>query len=182
MPSSAGLSLLYYDRAFGGTVRRVPQGACVLAEQDEVLATLLGSCVAVCLRDRTRGIGGMNHFLMPSPGGDQPLFPAHADHPYGEDAMEHLLSTLLAQGAQRDTLEAKVFGGAEMVPVLEGVGKRNADCALRFLNGQGLTPVAQDLGGTASRRVYFQPCTGKVWVRRRQAQQTRPATSGGTPS
>lgn len=163
-------SPLYFDRAFGSMVRRVPQGGCVLATGDEVLATLLGSCVAVCLRDVERGIGGMNHFLMPAPGGEHGIsFPAHPDHPYGEEAMSYLIESLLQRGAHREHLEAKVFGGAEMVPILEGVGRRNADCALDFLATHGVTPCAQDLGGTTSRRVYFQPQTGKVWVRIRRA-------------
>lgn len=163
-------SPLYFDRAFGGMVRRVPQGGCIVAHGEEVLATLLGSCVAVCLRDKERGIGGMNHFLMPTPDGGQAVsFPAHPDHPYGEEAMSYLIECLLQQGARREHLEAKIFGGAEMVPILEGVGKRNADCALDFLASYGVAPLAQDLGGTASRRVYFQPHTGKVWVRIRRA-------------
>lgn len=161
-------SVLYYDRAFGGEVRRVPQGGCVIARDGEVLATLLGSCVAVCLRDTESGIGGMNHFLMPAPDGELTPHPAHSEHPYGEEAMSFLIDSLLRLGARREHLQAKVFGGAEMVPILEGVGLRNADCALGFLTAHSVPLAAQDLGGTASRRVYFQPQSGRVWVRMRR--------------
>ena len=37
-----------------------------------MLTTILGSCVAMCLRDPLAGVGGMNHFLLPEGSGSGP--------------------------------------------------------------------------------------------------------------
>ena len=80
----------------------------VVSDPDVVLTTILGSCVAACLRDPVSGVGGMNHFLLPGTGsvtgGDATR--------YGVHLMELLINGLLKQGARRDRLEAKIFGGA----------------------------------------------------------------------
>lgn len=161
--------LVFHDSIFGGLVHRVPLGGCLTtAHPDDVLGTLLGSCIAACVRDRLTGIGGMNHFLMPRPTGNDMLPPlsAHGQHPYGEDSLNYLVEKLLEQGAHREHLEIKVFGGADVMSTLSGVGQRNIDCVLHFFAQQRQRIAAQDLGGRHSRRVYFHPASGRVWVRR----------------
>jgi chemotaxis protein CheD len=166
----------YFDPAFGSEVRRLRQGGCMVIANQDVVSTLLGSCIAVCLRDPIRRIGGMIHFLMPMPASNAPPSPrlaAHGCHPYGEQAMTELCRRLQAAGADLETLEAKLFGGAEVVSVLGPIGQRNVACAQNFLHENGIVLHALDVGGTVSRRVYYQPHSGRVWVRRKGAERWR---------
>lgn len=122
---------------------------------DIVMTTVLGSCVAACLFDPVRRIGGMNHFLLPDGSGVR-------DIRYASAAMEQLVNSLLKQGAARDRLEAKLFGGARMLSGLPDIGRRNGEAALAFLRGEGIALRAHSLGGTLARRIRFWPATGKA--------------------
>jgi chemotaxis receptor (MCP) glutamine deamidase CheD len=93
---------------------------------DTTLQTVLGSCVAACLHDPVRRIGGMNHFLLPDDGDGATCAIASA-------AMERLVNELLKNGAERDQLQAKLFGGARIMSNLPDIGRRNAESALAFL-------------------------------------------------
>jgi len=119
------------------------------------------------VRDRVTGIGGMNHFMLPDGGGD-PGNPTSASMRYGAYAMEVLINQLLKAGARRENLEAKVFGGGN---VLRGftainVGERNAKFVRSFLKAEGIPIVAEDLNDVHPRKVYFFPRTGKVLVKK----------------
>jgi Chemotaxis protein; stimulates methylation of MCP proteins len=132
-----------------------------------LIVTVLGSCVAACIRDRVFGIGGMNHFMLPDGSGD-PGNPSSASMRYGAYAMEMLINQLLKAGARRENLEAKVFGGGN---VLRGftainVGERNADFVRRYLKAENIRIVAEDLNDVHPRKVYFFPQTGKVLVKK----------------
>jgi len=122
---------------------------------DLVLTTVLGSCVAACLHDPVRKIGGMNHFLLPD-------VPGSRDIRYASAAMEQLVNSLLKMGGRRDRLVAKLFGGARMIKGLPDIGQRNGEAALAFLRGEGIGVSAQSLGGTQARRVRFWPETGRA--------------------
>lgn len=124
-------------------------------EPDTVLTTVLGSCVAACLYDPVRRIGGMNHFLLPDDTGSRDMSHASA-------AMERLVNSLIKQGAQRPRMEAKLFGGGRMLKGLPDIGRRNGEAALVFLQGEGIPIRAHSLGGTQARRVRFWPATGKA--------------------
>ena len=135
-----------------------------------VLTTILGSCVAVCLRDSERGIGGMNHFLLPDGESDG----LDDGKRFGVHAMELLINGLLRKGARRETLEAKIFGGARMFDGLSDVGAANAAFAERFLHDEGIPVIGGSLGGVGARRVKFWPATGRA----RQRIVTDPAAIG----
>ena len=122
---------------------------------DTVLTTVLGSCVSACLHDPVRRIGGMNHFLLPGDAGSSDLRHASA-------AMERLVNSLIKQGAARNRLEAKLFGGGRMLTGLPDIGTRNGEAALAFLRGEGIVLRAHSLGGNRARRVRFWPATGHV--------------------
>jgi chemotaxis protein CheD len=124
---------------------------------DAVLTTVLGSCIAVCMCDRTRGIGGMNHFLLPGGQGDDT-----GNMRYGANAMELLINGLLKRGAVRDRLEAKMFGGARMIGNLRNIGASNIEFARNFLAEEDITCLAESVGGTSARRIRFWPTTGVV--------------------
>ncbi len=137
-------------------VVHVVQGEhAVSSDPDVALATVLGSCVAACLFDPVRRVGGMNHFLLPE-GKD----PGDVRHAYA--AMERLVNNLLKSGATRNELRAKIFGGARIVPGLPDIGGRNGEAALRFLENEGIPCLVSHLGGNRARRIRFWPTTGKV--------------------
>jgi chemotaxis protein CheD len=127
-------------------------------DKDVVLTTLLGSCVAACIRDPVTGIGGMNHFLLP--GGD--VGSSKDSERLGVHLMELLLNGLMRQGAQRDRLEAKLFGGARMMSGLSDIGAKNADFAKKFLAYEGIKIVGGDTGGNQGRRIQFWPGSGRA--------------------
>jgi chemotaxis protein CheD len=167
-PAPAGRG--YFDQRFNATIINVAPGAqAVSSTAGEVLSTVLGSCVAACLRDPLAGVGGMNHFLLPGDG-DGPE-PAADDLRFGVASMEQLINALLKRGAARGRLEAKLFGGAALMAscVTGSVGARNAAFALRFLHREGIPVAAQDLGGPHPRRANYEPTTGRAWVNRLDA-------------
>ncbi len=154
----------YWDGRLQGYIRTVQPGEFAIAsEPDHLLGTLLGSCVSACICDPTRGIGGLNHFLLPSAG-----IAAHEDPPrasrYGVYAMEMLINALLKSGTRKNNLQAKLFGGAHLMSanVSDSVGKRNQQFALEFLECEGIPVVAEDFGGHHARRIFFRPSTNKV--------------------
>jgi chemotaxis protein CheD len=121
------------------------------------LTTILGSCVAACLTDPKAGVGGMNHFLLPGEDGSDSMSMSHGVH-----AMELLVNGLLQQGARRDRLQAKLFGGARMLQGLTDVGRCNADFAERFIRRERIAMLGGSLRGERGRRVQFWPTTGRV--------------------
>jgi chemotaxis protein CheD len=137
----------------------VPQTEyAVVDDPSAVLFTILGSCVACCLRDPVRGVGGMNHFLLP--GGQNESDPLSMR--YGVNAMELLINGLLKRGARRDRLEAKLFGGARVLNHSADIGASNAQFALEFLKDEGVAHVGGSLGGSQARRVEFWPVSGRA--------------------
>ncbi len=131
----------------------------ISAMPDEVLSTVLGSCVAACLWDSVAEIGGMNHFLLAE---GQSQTGAGRDIRYGVHAMEVLINALLRSGARRDRLQAKLFGGARIAANLRDIGGSNAAFARGFLRDEGIPLVAESLGGTLARRITFHPVTGRA--------------------
>ena len=128
--------------------------------RDEVLSTLLGSCVATCLFDPVAGVGGLNHFLLPGTDAGQ-----GGNMKYGVNAMELLVNALLRAGARRDRLQARVYGGANILENLPRIGSANARFALWFLEAERIRCVEQCLGGRQARRVRFWPHSGQGEVR-----------------
>lgn len=157
---------LYYDRNFDCQAAKILPGEFYFTDKDMGIVTVLGSCVAACIRDRVTGIGGMNHFMLPYSGdADSPI---SASMRYGSYAMEVLINQLLKAGARRDNLEAKVFGGGA---VLRGftamnVGERNAKFVREYLRNEGIRIVAEDLNSNYARKVIFFPRTGRVMVKK----------------
>lgn len=124
-----------------------------------VLSTVLGSCVAACLYDPARGIGGMNHFLLP---GNDPN--AGQNVKYGAHSMEQLINAMLRQGASRERIEVQLYGGAQVVRNLARIGDSNARFAEQFVREERFRITGRDLGGSNGRRVRFRPSTGRAQV------------------
>ncbi len=158
---------LYFDRSFNTDAARVLPGEYYVTGQDMLLVTVLGSCVAACIRDSGNGIGGMNHFMLPDSGADESS-PLSTSARYGTYAMEILINHIIKLGARRAYFEAKVFGGGNVLPnmTVANVGERNAQFVMKFLNTEGIRVVAQDLIDIYPRKVYYFPKTGKVMVKK----------------
>jgi chemotaxis protein CheD len=129
----------------------------VSGDPTEVIATILGSCISACIRDPIARVGGMNHFLLPDGPGE-----GREALRYGVNAMELLINNLLKHGAARNSLEAKLFGGANVMAGLSDVGSKNASFAERFLADEGIPVVGGSVGGTAPRRIQFWPVSGRA--------------------
>jgi chemotaxis protein CheD len=155
----------FFDAATAVWMMKVFPGEFYLTkETNEVLVTVLGSCVSACIRDPIAGVGGMNHFMLPH----------HRSGAWGNDlkstrfgnfAMEKLLNELIKAGCVRERMEIKVFGGGNVTDTSNAVGSDNAEFILAYLRAEGLRSAATDLGGTLPRRIHYYPATGRV-VRR----------------
>lgn len=138
------------------------QGDQALSDnRDDVMTTILGSCVATCLYDPIANVGGMNHFLLPGENKNAPC----SNESYGLNAMELLINGLLKMGAKRNRFEAKLFGGARMIEGLSDIGMQNAKFAIEFLAFEGIPCVSKSLGGLNARRIRFWPGTGRVQMK-----------------
>jgi chemotaxis protein CheD len=145
-------------------VKVFPGEYYITRKTDEMIVTVLGSCVSACIRDPQAGVGGMNHFMLAqhtSGGWGNDLRSAR----FGNFAMEKLINELIKAGCKRERLEVKVFGGGNVTDSSNAVGTDNAEFVLRYLQAEGLKCAAQDLGGTHPRRIHYYPETGRV-VRR----------------
>jgi chemotaxis protein CheD len=158
---------LYFDPTFKIEASKILPGEYYVTRRDMVLVTVLGSCVAACIRDKTNGIGGMNHFMLPKSMHESGGWMS-ASARYGAYAMEVMINQVLKQGARRENLEAKLFGGGAVIKNMNAlnVGDDNAKFALEYLKKEGIKVVAQDLLGELPRKIYYFPSTGKVLVKK----------------
>jgi chemotaxis protein CheD len=165
-PLAHGRASKYLDRHFNRQAMKILPGEFYATEKDEVIVTVLGSCVAACLLDPIAMVGGMNHFMLPVKQGvrDPDVFYAAR---YGAAAMEYLINNMLHLGAQRDRLVAKAFGGgAVMRGLTSDVGDQNIEFVRQFLRNENIPIWSEDMGGPYPRKVYFFPHTGQVLVKR----------------
>jgi chemotaxis protein CheD len=151
-----------YDPRLGMYAVRVQPGECyTTAASDETVITVLGSCVAACIRDPRTGYGGLNHFMLPASDTGE-WSGVSAVLRYGNYAMEVLINAVLRTGCRREDLEIKLFGGANLNDGPSKVGSKNAAFVLKYLEEEGLSPVSVDLGGTHPRVIQYVPSTGTV--------------------
>jgi len=155
----------FFDAANAAWMVKIfPGEFYVTARADEVLVTVLGSCVAACIRDPLTGIGGINHFMLPHNSSGMWGDDLRSTR-FGNFAMEKLLNELGKAGCARERMEIKVFGGGNVTDAGKSIGSDNAEFVLRYLEAEGLRCAAQDLGGTRPRRIHYYPSSGRV-VRR----------------
>jgi chemotaxis protein CheD len=169
---------VYFDRIFNSEAAKILPGEYFITRRNMVLVTVLGSCVAACIRDRTNGIGGMNHFMLPENANDQGGWGTTSTR-YGTYAMEMLINQVLKLGAQREYLEAKLFGGGAVIENMSttNVGERNAQFAIDYLKTEGIALVGKDLLDIFPRKVYYFPKTGKVLVKKLRSIQNNTITA-----
>lgn len=159
---------LYFDRTFDCDAAKISPGEYYYTDKDMVIVTVLGSCISACIRDNKSGIGGMNHFMLPDGGGADKDSPISESMRYGSYAMEVLINQLIRNGARRENLEAKIFGGGNVLKsfTTTNVGERNAAFVKRFLKDEGIKVTGEDLLDIYPRKVYYFPKTGKVLVKK----------------
>jgi chemotaxis protein CheD len=152
----------FYDPVTASWTIKVPMGKFYLTTRsDEVIVTVLGSCVSACIRDIETGIGGMNHFMLASDAAGQWGNDQQSTR-YGNFAMEKLMNELIKAGCPRERMEVKVFGGGNVTDTRNQIGTQNAEFVLRYLEEEGLACAARDLGGPYPRRIQYFPSTGRV--------------------
>lgn len=157
---------LYYDNYFNIDAVKIVPGEYYVTARPILIVTVLGSGVAVCVRDRESGIGGMNHFILPA------LKKARGsayDSTYcGNRAMEVLIDHLIGMGARYKNLEVKLFGGCDLFKSdeLDNIGQHTADFIRNYLKIKAIPIAAEDLHDRHPRKVYFFPGQGKVMVKK----------------
>ncbi len=142
-------------------VKVLPGEFYVTADENEVVVTVLGSCVAACIRDPKTGFGGLNHFMLPEEKGTG-WQGANASLRYGTFAMERLINEIVRTGCPRERLEIKVFGGGVLKSGQTPIGLQNAAFVMNYLTKEGLAVSGEDLGGGFARRIHYYPCEGRV--------------------
>ena len=183
-------SFFFWDSHFRNDACKVLPGEFFVHDEDILITTTLGSCIAACLWDREKRVGGMNHFLLPDGGGN-----GQDSGRYGSYAMELLINELMKLGASRMTMEAKVFGGGAVISGMNtiNVGERNTTFVMDYLKTERIPVVSKDVLDIYPRKVCFLPFSGKAMVKRLTpsnpeailqqerlaAQKVAPVSSGG---
>lgn len=141
----------------------VHAGQLVVMSEPTVLTTIVASCVSVCLWDRRRRRGGMNHFVLAR----APRTPAQLERrwTYGDLAVPDLVAHLVGLGSRIADVEAKLFGGANLLGGQSELGARNAAIAEELLDELGVPVVARDVGGRRGRKLLFSTADGGALVR-----------------
>lgn len=158
----------YRDPTTGNVIAKLLPGDFYVTKEDEVLDTVLGSCVSACIRNPKTGVGGMNHFMLPHPkgeGGDSWSAVAGTATRYGSASMEQLINKILSGGGLRADLEVKIFGGARVLAATTDVGHHNVTFVREFLKQEGLKIASEDVGSTTPRHVQYFPASGRVRVK-----------------
>ncbi len=156
-------SFFFYDAFFKNDAVKILPGEYFVHDEDILIMTTLGSCIAACLWDREAKIGGMNHFLLPE--GDA------GSGRYGSFAMELLINEMMKRGATRRAMEAKVFGGGQVIDGMTtmNIGARNTEFVIDYLKTERIPIMSRDVQGPYPRKVCFLPKSGKAMVKRLQA-------------
>ena len=155
---------IYSDTKFNCDAVRVLPGEYYISKKNRLLMTILGSCVSACIWDKNRGIGGLNHFMLPGKASDD----FNKSARYGNYAMEILINHIIQAGGKREDLVAKVFGGGKVMHCFTSIdiGDDNASFIIDYLHNESIPVIASDLGDIYPRKIYFFPKTGKVMVRK----------------
>ena len=156
----------YFDNRLQKEAVKLLPGQYYATASDKALVTILGSCVAACIFDQEKKIGGMNHFMLP---GLKAVKEVHADDlncRYGNWAMEYLINEVLKNGAARSNLKIKLFGGGKIISSMTDIGEGNIRFAQAYVEEESLRLVSQDVGGPWPRKVVFHPQSGRAQVKK----------------
>ncbi len=171
--------------AYEQPITIIKPGEYLVSQEDIIISTVLGSCIAVALHDVNTGSGGLNHFMLPAAfthqhtatqGTPMPIIESdprdflEESARYGMYAMEVLINGLLRLGCRRDRLAAKVFGGASVLGFgrdgRKTVAQSNIDFVFEYLKTEKIPIIASDVGGSDARKILFFVKEGKVLLKR----------------
>lgn len=160
-PKPGEASFFYRDHHFQHDAVKVLPGEYYVTDEDMMVMTVLGSCIAACIWDPKVRVGGMNHFMLPEGGAD-------TSGRYGSYAMELLINEMIKLGARREHMQAKVFGGGQVMHSFTtmNVGERNTQFVLDYLHTERISIVSKDVLDIHPRKVCYFPATGKAMVKR----------------
>ncbi len=156
------------------TIARILPGEYYATRRNELLTTVLGSCIAVCIYDPLLKMGGMNHFMLPKSkegGSGWAGTQLNCETRFGCYAMENLINALLKMGSSKQRLEFKVFGGGRINSQMNDIGAKNIEFINDFLKSEGYKVTSQDVGSIYPRKVNFYPATGKAQVKKLRSLQ-----------
>ncbi|WP_159917593.1 chemoreceptor glutamine deamidase CheD [Pantoea sp. 18069] len=155
-------SFFYFDPHFQYNAVKVLPGEYFVSNENMAIVTVLGSCIAACLWDSRMHVGGMNHFMLPDSDSSD------ASGRYGSYAMELLINEMLKLGARRETMQAKIFGGGQVMHnfTTMNVGERNTEFVKQYLQTERIPLVSEDVLDIYPRKVVYFPATGKAMVKR----------------
>jgi chemotaxis protein CheD len=166
----------YWDPVNRISAAKIKPGQFYVTNCDEMIVTVLGSCVAACIRDPETGVGGMNHFLLSASDlaldGGSSVLPGGPNR-YGIEAMESLIRTILRNGGNRHRLEVKLFGAGNISGLLPEVSAQNIEFVRSYMTEERLSLKAEDLGDTYPRKVYYFPSTGRALVKKLRRLRNR---------
>jgi len=159
----------YWDRRHKIIAAKILPGEYYVTYHNEMICTVLGSCVSACIRDSKVGVGGMNHFMLPlsedgSWGGADSVISTATR--YGNYAMEHMINDILAHGGTRRNLEVKIFGGGKIMATMTDIGNKNIKFVQDYLAKEGLKITGEDLGDIYPRKVLYYPYNGRVLMKK----------------
>ena len=160
----------FWDKVHDCFAAKILPGEFYVSAQGEMIGTVLGSCVSACIRDPIAGVGGMNHFMLPTnkelSTGKVRLDSSEAR--YGNYAMEVMINEILKAGGKRRNLEVKVFGGGKVLSSMDkiDIGGKNIEFVREYLFDEGLIIKSEDLGDVYPRKVFYFPDTGKVKMKK----------------
>tara|TARA_B110000503_G_scaffold53258_1_gene85686 strand:+ start:12956 stop:13600 length:645 start_codon:yes stop_codon:yes gene_type:complete len=156
----------YWDNAMAISSAKLMPGEVYVSRENEMIMTVLGSCVSACIRNPKTNVGGMNHFMLPQMGSGKSILNLDGTAArYGNWAMEVLINEILKYGGNKRDLEVKLFGGGKVLDNMTmDIGKRNIDFVFNFLDQEDITVAAHDVGDRFPRKLLYFPYTGKVKV------------------
>jgi len=164
----------FWDAPRKRFIAKILPGQFYVTPHQEVISTILGSCISVCMRDVQTGIGGMNHFLLPGGGAGSvhdEIVQGKKCARYGIHAMEMLVQNLVRHGARKSNLEVKVTGGARIISANGDVGEHNIAFVREYMEIHGFNIAAEDVAGNMPRKVLYFPDSGKLMVKKLADQE-----------
>ncbi|MBN4080496.1 chemoreceptor glutamine deamidase CheD [Beggiatoa alba] len=158
----------YWDRVHEIDTAKILPGEFYVTRENELVTTVLGSCVSACIRDIKRGVGGMNHFMLPAAKGLVDLSINSNSARYGNHAMEMLINVILKMGGLKKNLEVKLFGGGRVITSMSSldVGEQNISFIQNYTEVEKLNVASEDLGDIFPRKILYFPRTGRVLVKK----------------
>jgi len=158
----------YWDITHKLPAAKLLPGEYYVTTSNEIITTVLGSCVSACVWDENSQVGGMNHFMLPLSengkwGGSDLLSTSTR---YGNYAMEHMINDILNNGGKKNNLIIKIFGGGKIISEMSNIGRKNVEFVHGYIRDEGIKLIGEDTGDIYPRKVVFFPTTGRVRVKK----------------